>query len=546
MSKQNNKLTKERIRARARVTKDRTKATLRRGKQSIFSRIAKIIFHRVFFVSLGILLQLLIMAVPIIWFARYVALFYFVYIIIAIIAVLKIISSRYQSAYKISWVVLVLAVPMFGGLMYLFYGGNKIGKRARRKMNRQEESVRTFMGHSDPAVRAELEEQGSVAATQARYLEDASFCPPHLHTETTYFPLGDDMFVAIKRELERAERFIFLEYFIIRPGIMWDEILEILRRKVAQGVDVRVMYDDVGCLYTLPANYDRTLQQMGIACQVFNRYRPVVTLRLNNRDHRKILIIDGNVGFTGGINLADEYINQLERFGHWKDTGVMLRGEAVWNFTVMFLSAWDYSRDIVEDFDKFRPTLPPESVPNDGVVQPYDDSPLDDRPVGAIVYHNLISKAAQYVYITTPYLVVDDDMTSALCVAAQSGVDVRIITPHIPDKKIVFELTRAHYQILLESGVRIFEYTPGFIHAKNFVVDDRFATVGTINLDYRSLYLHFECGVWMSESSAVQDVRRDFLETQAKCQEVSLEDAKEFSRHKRLYHAMLRAFASLF
>ena len=543
---QRNKITKARIKAKARATRDRTKATLRRGKQSIFSKIAKIIFHRVFFVSLGILLQLFIMAAPIIWFARYSALFYFVFIAIAIVAVLKIISGRYQSAYKISWVVLVLAVPIFGGLMYLLYGGNKIGKRAKKKMNFQEECVRTFMGHADPEVCRVLEEQGGVAVTQARYLEDASFCPPHLHTQTTYFPLGDDMFVRMKEELEKAERFIFLEYFIIRPGVMWDEILEILRRKVAQGVDVRVMYDDVGCLFTLPANYDRTLRKMGIACEVFNRYRPAITLRLNNRDHRKILVIDGNVGFTGGINLADEYINQLERFGHWKDTGVMLRGEAVWNFTVMFLSAWDFIREEAEDFNRFRPTLSLEEAATDGVVQPYDDSPLDDRPVGANVYHNLISKATRYVYLTTPYLVVDDDMTSALCVAAQSGVDVRIITPHIPDKPIVFELTRAHYQILLESGVRIFEYTPGFIHAKNFVVDDRFATVGTINLDYRSLYLHFECGVWMSESSAVQDVCRDFLATQAMSQEISLEDAQQFSRHKKFYHAMLRAFASLF
>ena len=381
MSSQNNKLTKERIKARARVTKDKTKATLRRGKQSIFSRIAKIIFHRVFFVSLGILLQLFIMAVPIIWFARYMALFYLVYIIIAIIAVLKIISSRYQSAYKISWVVLVLAVPMFGGLMYLFYGGNKIGKRTRRKMNRQEESVRTFMGHSDPEVRAKLEEQGSVAATQARYLEDASFCPPHLHTETTYFPLGDDMFVQMKQELEKAEHFIFLEYFIIRPGVMWDEILEILKRKVAQGVDVRVMYDDVGCLYTLPTTYDRTLQQMGIACQVFNRYRPVVTLRLNNRDHRKILVIDGNVGFTGGINLADEYINQhgalrpLE--GHRRhDAG----GRRCGILTVMFSRPCGLQpRTCVEDFDQF-PAHPAAGVDTQwtACVQPYDDSPLDD------------------------------------------------------------------------------------------------------------------------------------------------------------------------
>jgi cardiolipin synthase len=401
------------------------------------------------------------------------------------------------------------------------------------------------MGNSDEDACALLEQQGAAAQTQSRYLEQSSLCPAHTHTETTYFPLGDEMFVRIKEELEKAQRFIFLQYFIIRPGVMWNEILEILCRKASQGVEVRVMYDDVGCLYTLPSNYERVLREKGIACKAFNRYRPVVSLRLNNRDHRKILIVDGEVGFTGGINLADEYINVEERFGHWKDSGVMLRGEAVWNFTVMFLSAWSYNEPKQEDVQCFRPQPGAALCAEDGVVQPYDDSPLDDQPVGANVYHNLISKATRYVYLTTPYLVIDDDMASALCVAAQSGVDVRIITPHIPDKKIVFELTRAHYLILLEAGVRIFEYTPGFIHAKNFVVDDQFATVGTVNMDYRSLYLHFECGVWMSGSSAIADVRRDFLDTQAVSQEITLETARLFSQRKRLYHALLRAFAPL-
>ena len=540
------RFSKESARLYAIATKERAKQTLQKGKQGIFSRVAKLIFHRAGLVSLFILLQLFVLAVPIIWFARYSAWFYAIYLVIAVVAVLKIIGSRYQSAYKIAWAVLVLMVPVFGGLMYLLYGGNKMGRRAKRKMALQEEIVRTYMGHADDETKRTLEAMGGQTVTQSRYLEDASFSPPHIHTEATYFPLGDDMFLKMKEELEKAEKFVFMEYFIIHPGQMWNEILDILRRKAAQGVDVRVMYDDVGCLYTLPTGYDRQLREMGIQCEVFNRYKPVVTLRLNNRDHRKILVVDGNVAFTGGINLADEYINAIERFGHWKDTGVMIRGDAVWNFTVMFLSAWDFLREEIEDFDPFRPSLQPWQVQNDGVVQPYDDSPLDDKPVGANVYHNLISKATEYVYLTTPYLVIDDDMTSALCVAAQSGVDVRIITPHIPDKKIVFQLTRAHYQILLESGVRIFEYTPGFIHAKNFAVDDLYATVGTVNMDYRSLYLHFECGVWMAGSSAIRGVKEDFLATLEKCQEINLEDAKQFSRHKRLTQALLRAFAPLF
>lgn len=447
------RFTKAGAKRQAAEAKRRAKETLRRGKQSIFTRIAKIIFHRGGLVSLFILLQLFVLILPILVFSQYSAWYYGAYLIIAVVAVLKIIGSRYQPDYKIAWVALVLTVPVFGGLMYLLYGGNKMDKRSRRKMALQEEIVRTYMGRTDAETRRALEAIDDHAVLQSRYLEDACYLPPHIHTETTYFPLGDEMFLRMKEELERAEKFIFMEYFIIHPGQMWDEILSILRRKAAQGVDVRVMYDDVGCLYTLPSDYDRQLREMGIQCEVFNRYKPVVTLRLNNRDHRKIMVIDGNVAFTGGINLADEYINAIERFGHWKDTGVMLRGEAVWNFTVMFLSAWDLLREEVEDFEHFRPSLRPWQTANDGVVQPYDDSPLDDKPVGANVYHNLISKATKYVWLTTPYLIIDDDMTSALCVAAQSGVDVRIITPHIPDKKLVFQLTRAHYPILLEHGV---------------------------------------------------------------------------------------------
>lgn len=529
------------------AAKEWAKNKIEQGKVSIFSRLAKLIFHRGFFISLALFLQLLVMAMPVIWFSRTISIVYFygIYLVVTLVAVLHVISSRYQAEYKMAWVVPILALPVFGGLMYLLYGGNRVSARAKKRMEVQEAALRQYMGTASEDTLEELNRMGGDARTQSAYLESACFSPPHIHTETTYFPLGDSMFRQMKLELEQAEKYIFLEYFIIQPGKMWGEILEILERKARAGVDVRVMYDDVGCLYTLPAGYDSTLEKMGIQCRVFNRYRPIVTLRLNNRDHRKIMVVDGNVAFTGGVNLADEYINEKVRFGHWKDSGVMLRGDAVWNFTVMFLSGWDYVAEIQEDFSAFRPSLPVSDVVRDGVVQPYDDSPLDDRPVGANVYHNLIAKAAKYVYLTTPYLIVDDDMTSALCVAAQSGVDVRIITPHIPDKKIVFEATRAHYQLLLESGVRIFEYTPGFIHAKNFAVDDRFGTVGTVNMDYRSLYLHFECGVWMAGSSAISGVREDFLATQALSEEITLEKAKEMSHNKRFIHALLRAFSHL-
>ena len=327
---------------------------------------------------------------------------------------------------------------------------------------------------------------------------------------------------------------------------MWDTILEILKEKVKQGVEVRVIYDDMGCIMTLPYRYDRKLEALGIQCCVFNPFIPVLTSRLNNRDHRKICVIDGHTGFTGGINLADEYINAYEKHGHWKDTAVLLRGEAVWNLTVMFLSMWDYIHGINEDFAPYKPSVHlTEQVESDGYVQPYSDNPLDGESVGETVYLNLINRAKRYVYINTPYLILDNEMATALRMAAKSGVDVRIVTPHIPDKWYVHAVTRAYYQMLLESGVRIYEYTPGFVHAKTFVVDDEYATVGTVNLDYRSLYLHFECGVLLYRSSSVAAVKEDYLKTLEVCQDVTLEECRRVPLIRQLGRAVLRVFAPL-
>ena len=327
---------------------------------------------------------------------------------------------------------------------------------------------------------------------------------------------------------------------------MWDAILEILERKAAAGLDVRVLYDDIGCLFTLPKHYARTLREKGIACKVFNPFRPVVSLRLNNRDHRKICVIDGHTAFTGGVNLSDEYINRVVRFGHWKDSGIRVKGEAAWNLTVMFLSSWGVTEEGEEEFSRYRPsTYLEEELPTDGLVQPFMDSPLDDEAVSATIYLNLITRANRYIYITTPYLIIDHAMMDALCTAAKSGVDVRLITPHIPDKRRIFELTRAHYGPLVQAGVKVYEYLPGFIHSKACVVDDQFGMVGTINLDYRSLYLHFECGVWLYQSRSVETIRDDFLATQAMSQQVQLAEIQQLSWWKRLYRNLLRVFAPL-
>ena len=311
-------------------------------------------------------------------------------------------------------------------------------------------------------------------------------------------------------------------------------------------MEVRLIYDDFGCVTTLPYQYYKSLQQMGIKCAAFNQFRPVLNVILNNRDHRKIAVIDGHTAFTGGINLADEYINRKERFGHWKDSGICLHGEAVWSFTVMFLQMWSTITGMECDFESYRPEIyHEEAFKKDGFVQPYGDSPLDGETVGEHVYLNIISQAKKYLYIFTPYLIPDNETLTALCMAAKRGVDVRIVTPGIPDKKIVYILTQANYEILLESGVQIYQYTPGFIHSKSFVCDDEVATVGTINMDYRSMYLHFECGVWMYGSSAVAQVKEDALITFEQCEQINMDYCRKKNFAVRALRGALKFLAPL-
>lgn len=507
-------------------------------------KLVSLLFHRAVVMGIFLLIQIAVLVVMLLRFNEFFLPFYGVCVALSIAAVFWIVNRSSEPAYKIAWIVPILTFPIFGGLFYLLFGGNKLSKRARRKMEGMDRKMVEVLG---PDLKAEsLIHFGEDAVHQARYLEHMAHCPVYGGTQTEYFPLGEDCFARMLEELKKAERYIFLEYFIIEDGAMWGAILDILTEKVKEGVDVRVMYDDIGCMFTLPREYAAELEKRtGIQCCVFNPFVPILSLRLNNRDHRKILVVDGKVAFTGGINLADEYINQKVRFGHWKDSAILVRGEAAWSMTVMFLTLWDYTREtFTEDYDAFRPQweTPPEGT---GYVQPYTDNPLDGEAVGQSVYLNLINRARRYVYLTTPYLIVDDSMNTALCIAAKSGVDVRIMTPHIPDKKIVFEVTRAHYDALLEAGVKIYEYTPGFVHAKNFAVDDKFGTVGTVNMDYRSLFLHFENGVWLCGAPAVRDIKADFLATLEQCQPVTLEQSRALPWWRKAYRAVLRVFAPL-
>jgi cardiolipin synthase len=346
-------------------------------------------------------------------------------------------------------------------------------------------------------------------------------------------------------ELEKAEKYIFMEFFILRRGVMLDPILDILERKAREGLEVRIIYDDLGCFMSLPSDFKNYLEERRIKCLVFNPFKPVLSSQQNNRDHRKIISIDGKTAFTGGINLADEYINARERFGHWKDSALMIEGDAAWSLTLIFLQMWNLyhtRKDNPEDWYPWKDSAC--KIENEGFVQPYADSPIDTENVGEHVYIQIINNAKEYIYINTPYLVIDDNLLSALTLSAKSGVDVRIVTPHRWDKWIVAVASRSYYRQLISTGIKIYEYTKGFNHSKTFVSDDKAATVGTTNLDFRSLYLHFECGVWMYKSAAVNAVKEDFLITLPLCHEITLKDCSR-NAVQRVFQDVLRLFAPL-
>lgn len=465
--------------------------------------------------------------------------------LLSLLMVLWIVNKDINPSYKLAWTILMLAVPVFGVIIYLLFGQSRVAKKMTQESKEVVKEIENYFKEST-GTRKALAKESLSASNQSAYIRDFAGFPVHRNTTTKYYPVGDEMFIDMLEDLKKAEHFIFLEYFIIHEGKMWDEILKILEEKVKQGVDVRLIYDDMGCVTTLPYRYYKKLQAKGIKCAAFNPIRPILNIVLNNRDHRKILVIDGHTGYTGGINLADEYINQQMRFGHWKDTGVRLCGEGVWNLTVMFLQMWSVITRTKTHLPAYGPYVyHPEEFENDGFVQPYGDSPLDGEVVGENVYLNVINQAKKYIYITTPYLIIDNEMMTALCLASKKGIDVRIITPGIPDKKLVFLLTRSYYRQLLEAGVRIYEYTPGFIHAKSFVCDDEIAVVGTINLDYRSLYLHFECAAWMYQCQAVGQVKEDMLNTFRNSREVSLNTCKEENVFRRGLQSILRLFAPM-
>lgn len=477
--------------------------------------------------------------------------YYIVHVMLMILDALLmvfIVNKKDPSVYKLSWIILMSFQPVFGGLTYVFY---KLSQRLPKAIEEKyREQAREYL-EQDAETFEELSAEYPDYSNIVQYISEYGLYPVYNNTHAEYYPIGEMQFEALKRELETAERFIFLEYFICSEGYMFETVAEILIRKAAQGVDVRFMYDGIGTGMMNSSKIFRPLIEGGVKCRPFNPFRPFLSSIQNNRDHRKIIVIDGITAFTGGTNLADEYINRKERFGHWKDTAVMIKGEAVWNFTVMFMQLWD-NIGILDEWDNIgklnmytSDTLTTASVINDGYVQPFSDSPLDNEPVGRTIYLDLIYNARDSICITTPYLILDQEFIDALGFAAKKGVDVKIITPHIPDKWYVYMIAWNTYPKLIETGVKIYEYTPGFIHAKSCIADENIAVVGTINFDFRSFYLHFECAAVLYGCSVIKDIQSDFIDTLELSQQITLDDCKKRPLRNKIAGSMLNMFAPL-
>ena len=500
--------------------------------------------NRVVITAIIVLIQVVFFLLEILRWGNYYVGIALVLRLLTFCAVIYIIWRPNNPAVKLAWIVPILLFPLFGGVMYLFFGHVIVPKKLKESMERTNALVQKNLVQDEGIYKA-LSGEDQAAANQSGYILNYAGTPVWNHTATTYFPDGLPYWEALLADLEKAQRFIFLEYFILGEGTMWNTVLEVLERKAKEGVEIRLIYDDVGSVFLLPKNYNEIIEKKGIKCVAFNRLVPFLSLVLNNRDHRKIVVIDGRVGYTGGINMADEYINYKHPYGeHWKDAGIRIEGEAVWNFTVMFLQMWNMSRYTEEDYSRYRYHFE-KPLSENGYVQPYMDTPLDEEIVGENVYLNMIGNARKYVYIYTPYLVTDNEMITALKLASKRGVDVRIVTPGVPDKKFVYWLTQSNYQNLIEAGIGIYQYTPGFIHSKCELCDDESATVGTVNFDYRSFYHHFECGVFLYRADAIADLKRDMEETFAVSEQITLEWCRDKFVKTNVVGPILKLFSPL-
>ncbi|MDR2864625.1 MAG: cardiolipin synthase [Spirochaetaceae bacterium] len=500
-----------------------------------------------FFVAILIVLQLIFLAILLAGSSLYFRYAGWILHVISVVVSIHIFNRSGKSGFKLTWIFLILLFPLFGGIFYLVFYIQSNPRKYRILIKKYQNKCKQFFYLSKDKLHL-LE--NAPCYRLSRYLQNSAGFPVYTNTKTEYFSSGEAYFKSLIPELEQAKQYIFLESFLIEAGIMFDTIFAVLEKKAKAGLDVRVMYDDLGCFATLPDDFDTFLEKAGIKCLVFNPFKPVLSSLQNNRDHRKIVSIDGKTAFTGGVNIGDEYINAYEKYGHWKDSAIMLKGEGAWSLTMIFLRLWNMESFIrkkwrEDDYTEFFPwktnSCPPES---DGFVQPYADSPIIKEYICEKVYLHIINTARNYVYINTPYLIPDEAILSALMMSAKFENDIRIITPHRPDKPLVQMVTRSFYRQLISAGVKIYEYSAGFNHSKTFVSDDTMATVGTPNLNYRSLYLDYECAIFMYKNSSIKKIKEDFLLTIANCKEMTLKDCAP-NAFFRLIQDVARLFAPL-
>ena len=548
----------------------------------------KVMFGRVMFTVLCVLLQLAWMIVLVWKLNQYFVWFSLFQEIIALIVILRINAKSEFSAARLVWTIVILALPLFGIMLYLMFGRRSLTRKQRKRYALVSERFTSKLSQ-DPDIMQTLEEKDVYVHNQSLYIQKSSRYPIYTNTQTTFFAQTEPALESMLADLKKAKHFIFMEYFAIEDAQAFGRIKEVLLEKQKEGVEVRLIYDDFGSIGFVRPQFMRQLNQQGIQCRIFNPLVPFLYIFMNNRDHRKITVIDNQVSYTGGFNLADEYFNITHPYGHWKDTGLRLEGDAVASHTTMFLEMWNFIQETDVTWDKYlircirseevlgdrhvgtdhsaissvcassaeatdcshiettsrRPGSLKAADSRSGYVQPYSDTPLDNVTLGENVYMNILKSATRYVYISTPYLIIDNEMEKELKLAAQRGVDVRIITPAIPDKKLVFLVTQSYYPSLIEAGVRIYQYTPGFIHAKGYVCDDKIGVVGTINMDYRSLYLHFECATYLYDCPAITDMKADFLDTFEKSEEIGPDYCNSRSIFIRGLQCVLRLFSPL-
>lgn len=508
------------------------------------NRSLKFIYSNKIFAFVMLIIQILIIVFGYKWLNEYSKYLFSLTSVLGAVLIIIEINRDEDPMFKLTWCILIATFPVFGGLMYVYLHTDFMRRDIAKAQERSHKEIIGYMNSGGYGIKETGEFDGGERGF-IKYLTENGGSPAYKNTSVKYYPLGDEMFKEILEELETAEKFIFLEFFIInQSGRFWPEILSVLKRKVKDGVDVRMMFDGMGCLSTLPKKYTETMEKFGIKCKIFSPVQPLISTYQNNRDHRKILVIDGKTAFTGGINLADEYANFISRFGHWKDTGIKLKGEAVSGFTALFFEMWNMS-ELCENTAEFIAESREYPQQSDGIVIPYGDSPNDREYVGKRVYIYLMNRAERYCHIMTPYLVIDNETFEALKFAAQRGVDVKIMMPHIPDKKMAFRLARTYYPELIRAGIKIYEYTPGFVHAKTIVSDDVRAVVGTINFDFRSLYLHYECAAYMYNAPAVLDIEDDYKKTLEKCELITLDTYKKLPFFQKLIGRVLKLIAPL-